>query len=303
MHGRPILGVLNDHSLLKLPGIQYSNFLLKKYMEQEHSSLEKQAVVTSRKRKGNSLKGRPSNNKGKKRTEKKPRRSKLDMEIGKLVQEKVLQVVDSDEEEDLPHKPLNIHYYRSAFIKHWCSKIDAEEVHEDSIVQALLENTETNCLFVKGGNLPRVDTVDHLRENIKVKGNKSSLDPVRREADRNIRPYHFWMYNSGKWTRQQLATMSRAQGGNDVLGASHVCGGECLNHAVPEPNSLNQQRKKHHSKMKAALEGGNVGQYIEIRKECKHEPKCFVNPQANRLTEGVRSANQEMYRQILREFQ
>jgi len=191
--------------------------------------------------------------------------------------------------------------YRSAFIKAWCEKLGTREVFEDSIIKLLLEhNTESNCIYMEG-EPPSSATADHLRTKISVKGNSYKLPPVQREADRNIRPYHYWMYNSKRWTRGQLATMGKT--GEDAVGGSHVCGGSCLNHAIPEPISLNNARKKHHNKMVAALSKGNVESYLSIRKECNHVPKCFINPSARNLTKTIQLANASMYSELLIAFQ
>jgi hypothetical protein len=266
---------------------------------------KRSASVERKGHKGNNgLKGKPSNNLGHKRASKVPRRSKLDMEIKALVEAEQLTISDSDVEEELNHMPLNIHFYRSAFIKYWCSRIVTEEIHEDSIVQTLLENNSSNCIFTKGGNLPPVATVDHLRKKIKVRGKFVSLPKIKREGDRNIRPYHLWMYNSGRWTREQLSIMERASNSaGDTASASHICGGDCLNHAIPESNSLNQQRKKHHNQMKAALAKGLITEYIRIRAECNHNPKCFINPEAHRLTGIIKEVNLELYNAVLQAFE
>jgi len=240
----------------------------------------------------NGLKGKSSNNKGRKRGQKLPRRSKLDMELSATGKEEL----DSDTEEDLPLHPLSIHYYRSAFIRLWCSKVGIQEIHEDSIIKAMLGHgpDETSCIFLHGEQ-PSCATVDHLRTKIRIKGKPSYLPPIKRESDRHVRAYHFWMYNSGRWTRNQLAVMSAE--GQDAIGASHVCGGSCLNHTIPEANSLNQARKKHHAQMLAALEKGNVASYKTRRNNCNHRPKCFINPAARNLNETIRKVNEREYQQ------
>jgi len=190
----------------------------------------------------NGLRGKPSNNLGKKRNEKLPRRSKLDMDLQK--EDKTTED-DSDKEENLEFNPISAHMYRSKFIRLWVSKLVIHEIPEDSAISKWLGHgkAETNCIM-NIGETPSCATVDHLRKNIKVKGKPYKLPPVRSETDRNIRPYHFWMDNSGRFTREQLAQMSGKQQesakGVDSINASHTCGGTCLNHAIPEPNSLNQ---------------------------------------------------------------
>lgn len=297
---------VNDHSPLKLPGIQYCNFILnntnlmpsKKTKQPTTTTTTTTTTSTSPEKpkkqghKGNNgLRGKPSNNLGKTRKQKLPRRSKLDMELQK---EDQTTGEDSDKEENLEFNPISAHMYRSKFIKLWVSKLVTQEIPEDSVISKLLGHgqAETNCIM-NIGETPSCATVDHLRKNIKVKGKPYKLPPVRSETDRNIRPYHFWMYNSGRFTREQLAQMSGKQEesakGVDSINASHTCGGTCLNHAIPEPNSLNQGRKKHHAQMLAALENADVEKYKKLREECQHHPKCFINPGPRRYTEILKS--------------
>lgn len=297
---------VDDHSPLKFAGDPILQFHTEQNTNLMPSKQTKEPVTSTTtttteapvekgpKKKGhrgnNGLHGKPSNNLSKKRKEKLPRRSKLDMELQEKGQDTG---EDSDKEENLEFRPISAHMYRSKFIRHWVSKLVVQEIHEDSVISMLLEHgqAETNCLMCVG-ETPSCATVDHLRKNIKVKGKPYQLPQVKREGDRHIRTYHFWMYNSGRFTRQQLAQMSGKQdesaSGVDSTNASHTCGGSCLNHAVPEPNSLNQARKKHHSQMLAALEKADVETYKKLRAECKHNPKCFINPGPRNLTEHLK---------------
>lgn len=254
----------------------------------EHPQKKKRTKKQRGHKGNNGLKGKPSNNKGHKRKDKVPRRSKLDMDLQKTTD---VAENDSDVEENLTFKPISAHMYRSKFIRQWVSKLMTTVIHEDPVISMVLEHgqAETACIH-HVGETPSCATVDHLRKNIKVKGQPYQLPKVQREADRHIRPYHFWMYNSGRFTREQLAQMSGKQdesvvGLDSVVNASHVCGGTCLNHAIPEPNSINQGRKKHHSQMLSALEKADVDRYKKLRKECNHIPKCFINPASRNLTE------------------
>jgi len=100
----------------------------------------------------NGLRGKPSNNKGKKRKKKVPRRSKLDMELSASNDGKaeLPQEVDSDVEELLDHEPISAHMYRSAFVKTWCSKLRTTEVNEEAPMRDVLGHNpsiETNCIF------------------------------------------------------------------------------------------------------------------------------------------------------------
>jgi len=247
----------------------------------------------------NGLKGKPSNNKGKRREAKVPRRSVLDVEI---LASKDEAEENSDVEEQLDHAPITAHMYRSAFIKQWCAKLKTFMVLEEGILHDLLghDYRETACIITIS-EAPTCHTVDHWRKNVFVKGRRYPVPEVKRPADRTVRDYHFWMYNSGNFTRAQLAQMSSPKANRDAVdavGGSHVCGGRCLNHARPEPNSINQQRKAHHTKMKAALEQNSLVAYRQIREECKHEPKCFLNPERLGLTQALIKANQAEYDKI-----
>lgn len=260
--------------------------------------------MSKKRRAGNYLTGKPSNNKGKKREAKVPRRSVLDMEILETKEESV----DTDNEENLDHIPITAHMYRSAFIKQWCKKLVVTTIYEDPIVTDLLQHTptETNCIR-SVSEPPGCHTVDHWRTNIKVKGKPYTVPGIKRPGDRTVRDYHFWMYNSGNFTREQLATMvspkNSKEDKEDSAGGSHTCGGKCLNHARPEPNKINQERKAHHKKMLEALEKGNIEAYIKVRTGCNHIPKCFINPAARGLNDIIIKANRQAYDEGLRVFQ
>ena len=83
--------------------------------------------------------------------------------------------------------------------------------------------------------------------------------------------------------------------GRDPFGASHICGGSCINHGYPEPNSVNQARKPHHARMVGALERGSIEGYHAVRDSCGHLPKCFINPGARGLRDRLISNNHEAY--------
>lgn len=224
-----------------------------------------------------------------------PRRSKRDIELRRDAPE---EEDSSDVEEDLNHPPLLIHMYRSRFVASWCADLPTLEQEEDRVLLALMghDPSETNCIYATG-EPPSCATVDHRRTRIHVKGKPYVLPKISREGDRHIRPYHFWMYGFGSWTREELSVMSRK--GEDPVGASHICGGTCVNHAQPEPNSVNQARKPHHQAMIKALEGGKINQYHKIREQCKHIPKCFINPKARKLDKRLIDTNLEEYKRAL----
>lgn len=248
------------------------------------SDSDSDTLQEAKKRRGhkgnNGGKGKPSNNKGKKRETKVPRASKIDMALrGK-------EDNGSDLEEDLPSIPLSIHMYRSAFIAAWCSRLITYTVEEDPRLHEILGHgpTETPCIYVRGEQ-PSAATAEHRRKRVLVRGSSYELPSVGREGDRHVRPYHFWMYNSGQFTRAELGTMTRE--GEDAIGASHVCGGSCLNHLRPEANTINQGRKPHHAALTEALEGQDIERYKAIRSSCNHNPKCFVNPGARNLATAL----------------
>lgn len=204
----------------------------------------------------------------------------------KLRQNPPVEGDSSDVEEDLTHPPLSIHMYRSRFVALWCAELQTIERKEDPVLLALMghELSETNCIYTTG-ELPSCATVDHRRTRITVGGKPYALSKIQREGDRHIRPYHFWMYGFGSWTRKELSVMSRE--GGDPIGASHVCGGGCVNHTQPEFNSVNQARKPHHQSMMEALDERNISKYRKIRGQCNHTPKCFINPGARNLDKGL----------------
>lgn len=259
----------------------------------------------------NGLVGKPSNNKGKQRPTKIPRRSVIDMEIIKTQKPESDGKEEADEnsdvEENLDHIPVTAHMYRSAFIKTWCSKLQTHIVLEDPIIQLMLEHTTETACIINIGESPTCHTVEHWRQNVKVKGKKYTVPEVKRPGDRTVRDYHFWMYNSGNFTRQQLAIMvspkNIKQEKNDNSGGSHICGGTCLNHAKPESNNINQARKTHHKKLREALDKGRIDLYIKVREEdCQHSPKCFLNPGRLGLTEALKESNQDMYNAFRNKF-
>lgn len=247
----------------------------------------------------NGLKGKPFNNKGRQRAAKVPRRSTLDIEILNSKEE----ISDTDNEENLNHIPLTAHMYRSAFVKAWCAKLKPQSVSEDPILKLMLEHTdlETPCI-INLSEAPSAHTVDHWRTKIKVKGQLYKVPEVKRPGDRTVRDYHFWMYNSGHFTREDLAQMAspknKSEDKGDSFGGSHICGGVCLNHARPESNKVNQERKAHHNKLRLRLEANDISGYIAQRVNCQHTPKCFLNPGRLGLADALIKANTEMFNQF-----
>lgn len=184
--------------------------------------------------------------------------------------------------------------YRSSFIREWLAAAGIRVAEEDNALKRLLGHTEleTSCQYVAAGEPPSNATKYH-RQHIYVDGELYRLPPITREGDRNVRGYHYYMYNCGHWSRVQLGEMSAH--GSDPVGASHICGGSCINHAIPEKNSVNQSRKPHHSGMRKALEEGDIGLYRAARDACTHTPKCFINPEANNLTAFLIVRNRDQY--------
>jgi len=253
----------------------------------------------------NGLTGKPSNNLGKTRATKLPRRSTLDVEL--VTNSKEEEEEDSDVEENLDHIPVTAHMYRSKFIKLWCSKLQTQIVPEDQILHLMLEHgSECTPCIINLSETPTCHTVDHWRKNVKVKGRNYTVPEVKRAGDRKVRDYHFWMYNSGNFTREQLSKMASpknvAADKGDNFGGSHLCGGTCLNHARPEANNINQERKGHHAKLRKALENNRIDTYSTVRKNCKHQPKCFLNPGRLGLTDALKNVNSEEYKAFLTEF-
>ena len=203
---------------------------------------------------------------------------------------------ESDIEEQLDHPPIGCHMYRSAFVKQWIQEVDKRLLEEDSAVQAMLGHTakESPCIFVQG-NPPSTASI-FLRKNIKVDGKPYALRDVARRGLRRVQDYHFFMYNSGRWTRKELSAMTSSKSVKNPWGASHTCGGVCLNHGIPESNTDNQSRKRCHRRMRLALESGSVEEYKRLRKECKHcNQKCFINPGTCKLTERIIANNLGLY--------
>ena len=152
----------------------------------------------------------------------------------------------------------------------------------------LLEHTdaESNCIFQHGNDTDKVSIVRGWRQNITVLGQEYKVTKVKRNADRKVRGYHLFMCSTRSGIpRSQLAMISRdPNSGADTYGASHVCGGCCVNHAIVELNSVNQSRKTCHRSMKQELRAGQPLSYLTLRQQCQHSPRCFVNPLANGIT-------------------
>lgn len=204
---------------------------------------------------------------------------------------------DSDKPEELDHQPISCHMFRSQFIAAWLAEVGMNTVLEDRVHKAMLKHTalETDCIYVEG-EVPSSHTIN-VRTKIKVHGVPYHLPKVARGANRNVQPYHYYMYGSGQFSREELSRMTREKDGNPI-GASHTCGGSCMNHTNPEPNTTNQARKPHHADMVTALESKTVADYLQLRATCDHEPKCFINPAARRIGASVTSNNRQLYDKI-----
>jgi len=236
----------------------------------------------------NGLKGKPSNNKGKKRSAVVPRATTVDMHVQALIRH----AVDDDTPEDLPHIPLIVYMLRQPWVDYIVDKMLQSECYE--IIEApgltsLLGHTaaETHC--IRQYTDDKLSVTHGWRQNITVKGVAYRVPKVKRTADRKIRGYHLYMcsHRSGI-ARQQLARMTRdASAGQDLCGSSHVCGGNCVNHAIVEPNSVNQSRKVCHGAMKRALEQEDVSAYKTMRRLCQHVPRCFINPKAHGISFSI----------------
>lgn len=209
----------------------------------------------------------------------------------------------SDVEEELPHTPVTCHMFRSAFISEWMGAVGTDVLASDPVVSEMLGNSflEGPCIYPRG-EVPSAHTI-YVRKKILVGGSKVPyvLPPVARPGDRKVRPYHFYMYHK-QFTRERLSVMTNEKSaGSDPYGASHICGGQCMNHCQPEPNSVNQARKEHHKAMRNALELGQVSVYRDVRNRCKHEPRCFINPAAHSdMQRTIISSNEAEYTAIQR---
>jgi len=236
----------------------------------------------------NGLKGRPSNNKGKKRSEVVPRATTVDMHVQSMVRH----ASDDDTPEDLQHVPLIVYMLRQPWIDFIVDKMlqsECYEIIEEPGLTSLLGHTATETQCIRKYTEDKLSVTHGWRQHITVRGEPYRVPKVKRTADRKIRGYHLYMcsHRSGI-ARQQLARMTRDdRAGQDLCGSSHVCGGSCVNHTIVEPNSINQSRKVCHGGMKRALEQEDVAAYKTLRRLCQHVPRCFINPKAHGITFSI----------------
>ena len=239
----------------------------------------------------NGLKGKPSNNKGKKRSVKVGRASAVDI----AVRQQQGQSRADDIAEDVPHVPITAYMLRQPHVEILTDNLlrtKSLTIIEQPELKQLLGHTgyhETDCILAITSDADKVSTTEGWRVNVTVSGIRYTVPEIARTADRKVRPIHLYMASSHSGiSRAELALMSRAEGqGADVYNGSHVCGGRCINHGVVERNSVNQSRKMCHSAMKAALQGGKVQAYKSLRMACTHSPRCFINPLAHGIVQDL----------------
>jgi hypothetical protein len=234
----------------------------------------------------NGLKGKPSNNKGKKRTRFVPRATSVDTHVQAMVRRSA---GDDDLPEDLPHTPVRVYMLRQPWVDYLVDHMlqsECHEVIEEPGLPAMLGHTATEDHCIRKDTDDKLSVTHGWRQNVTVNGQPYRVPKVRRTADRTVRGYHLYMcsYRSGI-SRAQLALMTRDEtAGDDLCGASHICGGTCVNHAIVERNSVNQARKLCHGSMKQALRSEDVAAYKVLRGLCSHTPRCFINPKAHGIT-------------------
>jgi hypothetical protein len=232
----------------------------------------------------NGLKGKPSNNKGKKRARFVPRATTVDTQVASVIRGS-----DDDQPEDLRHTPIRAYMLRQPWVDHIVDQMlqsECHEVVEETGLPAMLGHTASEDHCIRKYTDYKLSATHGWRQNVTINGHSYRVPKVRRTADRTVRGYHLYMcsYRSGI-SRVQLALMTRDEtAGDDLCGASHICGGTCVNHAIVEPNSVNQARKLCHGSMKQALRSEDVAAYKVLRGLCSHHPRCFINPKAHGIT-------------------
>jgi len=238
----------------------------------------------------NGLLGKPSNNKGKTRSAYVPRSTEVDMEVLR----RVSPGASDDAREDLTFEPITAYMLRSPWVEHFVTRMmrRSQTIAERPEVVELLGHTaqESNCVVQVGHDADnKVSVVKGWRQNVFVAGDPYRIRPVKRSADRKIRGYHLYLASARSGVpRPQLALISRdPRAGTDVHTASHICGGSCITHATVERNSINQARKVCHRKMREALKAGKIAEYKRLRRECVHQPACFINPLASNIDVDV----------------
>ena len=238
----------------------------------------------------NGLRGKPSNNKGIKRSVFVPRSTEVDMEVLSR-----LPPGNSDDiKEDLLFEPITAYMLRSPWIEYLVGKMmrRSQTIVESREAIELLGHTaeESSCVVQVGNDADyKVSVVKGWRQNVFVSGSSYHIRPVKRSADRKIRGYHLYLASARAGiARAQLALISRdPRAGSDAYTASHVCGGSCITHVVVERNSINQARKLCHRGMREALKAGKVAEYKILRGQCQHQPTCFINPRASDIAFDV----------------
>lgn len=233
----------------------------------------------------NGLKGKPSNNKGKRRSTAVPRATTVDMQVQQLIRH----ATNDDIPEDVPHVPLNVYMLRQPWVDFIVDKMlqtECHEIIEEPGLTSMLGHTATETQCIRKHTEDKLSVTHGWRQHITVKGVPYRVPKVKRTADRTVRGYHLFMcsHRSGI-ARQQLARMTRDESaGHDLCNSSHVCGGSCMNHSFVEPNSINQSRKVCHGGMRSALVQEDVAAYKTLRRLCQHVPRCFINPKAHGIT-------------------
>jgi hypothetical protein len=254
------------------------------------------ASASSQRRRGgshkgnNGLLGRPSNNKGIKRTVFVPRSTEVDMEV----LQRLPPGVSDDTKEDLLFEPITAYMLRSPWVEHLVNKMmrRSQTIVECKEVLELLGHTtgESSCIVQVGNDADyKVSVVKGWRQNVFVAGDPYHIRPVKRSADRKIRGYHLYLASARAGVpRAQLALISRdPRAGSDAYTASHTCGGSCITHVTVERNSINQARKVCHRRMREAIKAGRCAEYRTLRGECQHQPACFINPKASDIDTDV----------------
>jgi len=238
----------------------------------------------------NGLLGKPSNNKGKKRSAYVPRSTAVDVEVLQSLSPNA----SDDPREELEYEPMTAYMLRSPWVDYLVNKMMRRSqtvVERKEVMELLGHTTKESCCIVQVGNDAdyKVSVVKGWRRNVFVAGNPYHIRPVKRSADRKIRGYHLYLASARAGVpRAQLALISRdPRAGSDAYTASHICGGSCVTHATVERNSVNQARKICHRRMREALKAGRITEYKVLRGQCQHQPTCFINPTASDITIDV----------------
>lgn len=120
----------------------------------------------------------------------------------------------------------------------------------------------------------------------------SALKRLRRQMARDRlywkRPLGTALRKRMAWTRRKYNSLAKKVGWirrrKDQLfkqgllwTIAHACGDDCSNHVRLMSRHGRLGRNAHHRALRKALLASDVDEYLAIRENCDHEPRCFLN--------------------------